>query len=450
MTFSSVQNLFFSHSLTRTEGVLEKKISTIDCETTSTLDVRNLDLSFPLDGEFSELHDVAEWWWALLQGRTPASDRTAGSLRTLELFCGAGGLAQGVKQFSREFGFQFESVAAADQDDEAVTVYQQNHQTPEEGLFRGSVEHLVDYKITDSEPEKSSWEIEPVLLHKPWERILESGEIDLLLAGPPCQGHSNLNNHTRRNDKRNESYLDVPALAVAMNINAVIIENVPGVVHDYGQVVNTAKSLFKTSGYEVSMGVLSASKMGWPQTRSRHFMIATRDHSVVEVEGVMEALTQQQPLPVWWAISDLENIERDEHMHRAPNYTKENLKRMAWFEKEKNAGIYDLPHKLHNETHKNGTTYPGVYGKLDPLKPAGTITSGFVSPGRGRYIHPTQRRTIDPHEAARLQGFPDSYNFTLGGKYPTSGMLTKWIGDAVPTPLGYAAALAALSGKKRN
>lgn len=50
-------------------------------------------------------------------------------------------------------------------------------------------------------------------------------------------------------------------------------------------------------------------------------------------------------------------------------------------------------------------------------------------------------------EAARLQGFPDSYRFVTDPRQPPSrAKLAKWIGDAVPMPLGYAAALAAIGG----
>ena len=86
-----------------------------------------------------------------------------------------------------------------------------------------------------------------------------------------------------------------------------------------------------------------------------------------------------------------------------------------------------------------------VYGRLKPESPAPTITTGFMTPGRGRFIHPTERRTLSPLEAARLQGFPDTYDFRdPAGGPPSSLKLAKWIGDAVPMPLGYAAALSAL------
>jgi DNA mismatch endonuclease (patch repair protein) len=65
--------------------------------------------------------------------------------------------------------------------------------------------------------------------------------------------------------------------------------------------------------------------------------------------------------------------------------------------------------------------------------------------GRGRYVHPSKRRTLTPREAARIQGFPDSYSFRLqSGAVPSKKSLTKWIGDAVPPILAYAAGMAVM------
>jgi len=70
-------------------------------------------------------------------------------------------------------------------------------------------------------------------------------------------------------------------------------------------------------------------------------------------------------------------------------------------------------------------------------KPAPTITTGIGTPGQGRFIHPTQRRLITPHEAARIQGFPDWYGFINPGVAGKRKELAKWIGDAVPSFLGF-------------
>ena len=70
-----------------------------------------------------------------------------------------------------------------------------------------------------------------------------------------------------------------------------------------------------------------------------------------------------------------------------------------------------------------------MYGRLRWDEAAQTITTGFGSIGQGRYVHPARRRTITPHEAARLQTFPDWYDF---GKGTTRAALATMIGNAVP------------------
>jgi len=106
---------------------------------------------------------------------------------------------------------------------------------------------------------------------------------------------------------------------------------------------------------------------------------------------------------------------------------------------------FDLPLAERPDCHKDGTTYDSVYGRMYADRPAPTITTGFMSPGRGRFIHPTEPRTLTAREAARLQGFPDTYRFVLNPESPpTRYKLAKWIGDAVPMPLGYVAALSAI------
>ncbi len=99
-----------------------------------------------------------------------------------------------------------------------------------------------------------------------------------------------------------------------------------------------------------------------------------------------------------------------------------------------------------DKDHKDGTSYTSVYGRMRSNEPAPTITTGFTTPGRGRFVHPTERRTLTPREAAVIQGFPPDYRFiTEAGSPPSRSQLAKWIGDAVPMPLGYAAVLSALA-----
>ena len=70
-----------------------------------------------------------------------------------------------------------------------------------------------------------------------------------------------------------------------------------------------------------------------------------------------------------------------------------------------------------------------MYGRMYWDRLAQTITSGFGSMGQGRFVHPRRRRTITAHEAARLQGFPDFFDFTSVNKITA---LREMIGNAVP------------------
>src|SRR4051812_46467341 len=83
------------------------------------------------------------------------------------------------------------------------------------------------------------------------------------------------------------------------------------------------------------------------------------------------------------------------------------------------------------------STYISMYGRLLPDQPAQTVTTGFGSMGQGRYVHPTARRTITPHEAARLQFIPDFFEF--GARERTA--LAEMIGNGVPPKLTYIVAL---------
>lgn len=381
---------------------------------------------------------LGDWWRSYLSGVRPRTKQNQRQIRVAELFSGPGGLAQGVKQACRELGYEFHSVFAADHDSDALGVYHLNHGTKH--TTSTSVSSLVDYRIT-GHAEDAAWSTrhEPCLTDT---RLSElAGNVDLLLAGPPCQGHSNLNNHTRRDDARNELYLAVPAIAITARIPMIIIENVTAIVHDQRSVVSTAYELLRQAGYQIETGVLKADQLGWPQTRARFFMVARLDATPIPLNVISSALTSE-PRDVLWAIGDLASVEEDDGMNRRPQMSDENIDRVKWlFSKKK----YELALHMRPDCHRDGTTYTAVYGRMYPNKPAPTLTTGFMTPGRGRFVHPTQRRVLTPREAARIQGFPDTYRWkTSGDPEPKSHLLAKWIGDAVPMPLGHAAALSAL------
>ena len=376
-----------------------------------------------------------DWWKAYLRGVSPTADGR-GTVRTVDLFSGPGGLAQGFRQFSDEVGLRVVPVVVADSDDEATRVYAANHGARHR--YTRSITDLLDFRVRGN-PGSYRFAYPPEIVET---EIAEAASAaDVVMAGPPCQGHSNLNNSTRRDDPRNQLYLTVPAFAVAADVDTVIIENVPAILNDSSDVVGTAIEVFESEGYFVETGMIKASDLGWPQTRRRHFLIARKSVPPIPLADVGLALSGD-PRSVWWAIGDLEELSDVDPLHVVSDLSEENQARVAWLHDNDE---YDLALSERPKSHRGGTTYTAVYGRMHKDEPAPTITGGFMSPGRGRFTHPTQRRTISAREAARIQGFPDTYRFiTDESQPPTKQKLAKWIGDAVPMPLGYAAALSAL------
>jgi DNA (cytosine-5)-methyltransferase 1 len=377
------------------------------------------------------------WVQAFLTGRSATFPPAERQIRMADLFCAAGGLTTGVRSAARSLGIESEVALAVDGDLQALEIYQHNHGP---WLASGTdVQSMVNFKV-DGRGDDARWGTWPALIEPHMAGYLAN--LDLLCAGPPCQGHSNLNNKTRRNDSRNLLYLTTVAFVVAVGARVCIIENVPEVLNDSNDVVRTARALLLKSGYRLDDKVLSADSFGVPQRRRRHFLVGIRNYAhefdLVELLRPFE----MQGLTVRQGIGDLICIESSSPFDSNGKLSNDNVRRIDWLF-ENNA--FDLIDKERPDCHQNGHTYPSNYGRIRWDAPAQTITTGFLSPGRGRFIHPSQRRTITPHEAARLQGFPDSYMFEAAGHPSTRSLLSKVIGDAVPPLLARAVALGALS-----
>ena len=390
---------------------------------------------------------LGAWWQACLAGAVPeGAERGVANgrdIRAVDLFAGTGGFMNGLSQFAAEAGRRAVCELAVDTDADALLVHARNHRT--RSRVASSVTSLVDYRVRRAGA-LAEFVYPPALVDETVE--FASADVDILLAGPPCQGHSNLNNRSRRSDRRNSLYLTVPAFAVACRARAVVIENVPAVVNDKAQVVASARTLLESSGYAVTEGVLAADAMGWPQTRRRHFLVArsmSHPSSVapVPLDKVGKALADSPPRSVSWAIGERGPMGVDPALHGTADLSDANRARIRWlFDNDQ----HDLAFAERPDCHKDGTSYGAVYGRMRADQPAPTITSGFMTPGRGRFVHPGEPRTISPAEAARLQGFPVNYCFhPATARPPSRAQLVKWIGDAVPMPLGYAAALSALA-----
>lgn len=387
-------------------------------------------------GRSSANAEVA-WVQAVLRGCPVSWPRSRHRLRAADLFCAAGGMTLGMRGAARSIGIDLEVALAADADADALGIYAANH-GPAMALA-ADVQSLVSYKVT-GRGETARWGTRPALVDPNMRAFLDP--LDVVIAGPPCQGHSNLNNKTRREDARNLLYVTTVAFAVAADARLCIIENVPDVLLDRYEVVSTARTLLINGGYAVSDAVLSANDYGVGQRRRRHFMVATKglDEPIV-LPGSLDGL-KVAPLTLRHAIGDLAARKGRSIMDTVGTLSPDNETRINWLFGNK---AYDLPDKQRPDCHRNGHTYPSVYGRMKWDESTQTITTGFLCPGQGRYVHPSNRRTVTPREAARIQGFPDSYDFCPPSVPTSRSLLRKVIGDAVPPPLARAVCLAGLT-----
>lgn len=348
-------------------------------------------------------------------------------LNYIDLFCGGGGLSLGVHNAARFLGRDARLIVAADIDPIALQLVQ-SHFSPLIARAK-SVDDLVRYEA-DLSGGLNDFITPPAFLDKQIAQF--KGKIDLLVGGPPCQGHSNLNNKTRRFDPRNLLYLVMPAFAVGLKIPNLIIENVRNIHHAKEDVVGITKRILETHGYNVQDVILNAADFGVAQSRVRHFLVASTNR--VPPLSLMADTFSNQQISFDDACGGLAALPESGILEANGQLSKDNLDRVNFLHDN---DLYDLPHEERPVCHQDDHTYPSVYGRIRGNVPMQTVTTGFSSPGRGRYIHPYEKRVVNIREAGRIQGFPDWYwqpALDLGFK---RAYYNKVIGDAVPSLFAY-------------
>lgn len=346
-------------------------------------------------------------------------------VRAVDLFCGCGGISLGLRESCVALGKPFQVALAVDLLPVACDCFRQN--------FPGAT--VVDADISKiltldfGKPIRKS--------EREW--FAELGAVDILVGGPPCQGHSDLNNYTRRNDPKNQLYLYMLRAAELIRPRHVIIENVMGAAHDKNHVVQTVRDNLGKLGYKVSLGSVFMPDIGIPQTRRRLLIVATKKESFSFDSIPKPKSFKARDLK--WAIGDLECLASERLIDQAATPTTDCRNRIEYlFDHD----LFDLPNSERPPCHRDGKhSYTSVYGRLHWNRPSQTITRGFFNMSMGRYVHPSRRRTLTAHEAARLQFFPDYFDFSCV-KARTD--LATLIGNAVPSKLPYLIGLELLNG----
>ena len=342
--------------------------------------------------------------------------RSERSVSAIDLFSGCGGLSLGLWEAARAHGLRLEVLCAADLDSQALDTFSRNFH-PKIALD-SPIEHFVD------------GELGAVTTSNEREFVSQFEGLDFLIGGPPCQGHSDLNNHTRRNDPRNGLILRQVRLAELMSPEVVLIENVRGIRRDATGSYELAKDWLTKLGYEIQDMVMSAQDVGVAQARKRNFLVASKK-SIPTSDAILAPHAADQRT-FSWACEDLLNSDGETAFDTAATHSVVNKKRIDFlFDHD----LYELPDEQRPDCHRlKPHSYKSVYGRMRWDRPAPTITTGFGSTGQGRFVHPKCRRTITPHEAARLQFFPDFFKFPDVGRRA----LQKQIGNAVPSKMAFA------------
>lgn len=333
----------------------------------------------------------------------------------IESFCGPGGMSLGLERACFQVRFAFDS------DKRAVETHQKNQSPPCE---------VLDAREATGKYLRGR------------AGLSEKDGLDLFSGGPPCQGFSKQRRGAHLGDSRNELILEFARLVIELNPRFFLLEN----VEVFGQ--KRGKQYLKElermlSNYVLTPRFFNSADFGLAQTRKRFILVGRR--SDVGTEYRAPLATHKAWATVAEALKGIPEppesygVHPDFPNHQRTRVTDINIKRFSHV--PQGGGWRDIPRDMqlacHQKVDPSKGGWPDVYGRLEADGQCPTITGGFDSFTRGRYGHPYSDRPLTPREAARLQGFPDNYEF-LG----TRGDWRSQIGNAVPPPLAAAMGLA--------
>ena len=325
--------------------------------------------------------------------------------RVIDCFCGAGGLSLGFEKAGFEVAYAFDFAQ------DTINTYKNNPRHHHGPAFVRDIHNV------------SKASIEADLDH-------ELGKIDVIIGGPPCQGFS-VQRRGANEDPRNELVLEYVRLVKEIKPHIFVMENVGGILSERGKPF--VRALFENltaAGYSIQQKKLLASDYGVPQERTRVIIVGELTNGRKTSFVYPEKLDTPKKT-VREAISDL--MYRDESSianHKSDKLSPINLKRIQAI--TEGQGRDSLPEELQLECQKknNGHRHLDTYGRMAWDQPAPTITARFDSFSRGRFGHPVLDRSITLREGARLQTFPDDFEF-----FGTKVEVAKQIGNAVPPVL---------------
>lgn len=314
-------------------------------------------------------------------------------MRLISLFSGAGGLDLGFKQAG------FEIVVANEYDKTIWSTYEKNHKTK---LLKDDISNIESNQFPDC---------------------------DGIIGGPPCQSWSEAGSLRGINDPRGKLFFEYIRILRDKKPKFFLAENVKGMLAKrHSDAVNNIITQFEDTGYDVFVGILNAADYGVPQDRKRVFYIGFKKELNIKFEYPK---IKDFKKTLKDAIFDL----KDSAIPALPN-NKTNGNRCKILNHEYFIGAYSTIFMSRNRVRDwDEPAYTvqasGRQCQLHPQAPKmikyGTNDCRFVNGKESLY------RRLSVREIARLQGFPDSFEFI----YTSINDGYKMIGNAVPVELSY-------------
>lgn len=398
-------------------------------------------------------------------------------MRIIDLFSGAGGLTFGFYYRIRNNTFvrnrKNSFVFANEFDSHAAKAFSANY--PDITMLNKDIKSLTENEIRELIGEES---------------------VDLIIGGPPCQSFSTVGQ--RIYDEKAMLYEEYLRILSIVRPKMFLFENVKGILSmretfyktdEDGNILYTTTKNKETGrerkkpiidhygrhvmdiiqekfanitedfGYNIVKETLNAVDFGVPENRERVFIVGIRKD--LNIQWKFSSPKGTDKLTIKEAISDLPSVCENENVTQyivQPKNTYQELMRHGshnithhycgeYGEKirtvienvKQGQGKNDfnklIEKGLIDEKYKLTSGYANTYGRLIEDQPCTTITNNMSTPSGLRCIHYEQNRALTPREGARIQSFPDWFQF-VGDKTN----VTTQIGNAVPPLLAIALA----------
>lgn len=349
----------------------------------------------------------------------------------LDLFCGCGGISEGYKLSG------YKIIGGIDFNEGATKTFQHN--------FKDAKVFCTD--IIQFSNDK---------LHELYEGV------DVIVGGPPCQGFSSANRWQKETeDPRNKLFYQYIRFVEQLRPKVFMIENVRGLLtRDNGYAKNRIQEILTERGYNIKMQVLDASEYGVPQNRHRAIIVGVRK-DFKNIFFDFNTIVKQPKVTVDDAIGELYGYENDtkdvktlkeapdtpyrKYLRRADNViTNDEVKYPAEIVQKRISYVpqggnwKNVPPELWPSNRSN--RHSSAYKRLKQEDQSCTIDTGNA---HSNYFHPLFNRIPTVRESARLQSFPDEFEFVgpRGSTYRQVGnavppLLAKAIADAIKKLLG--------------